>query len=92
MKEQNIITVSDHIVQHNLAVWDNHDHDRTTHGYILSNTGAKFLLDKFKNDTINSTDAIDFWLMNSFIKNNIKIYSTAPLLCWSPMAGDSDIR
>ena len=92
MKPSSIIKVSDYIVQHNVADWYNHDHDRTTHGYIISNRGAKFLLDRFEKGNIGPRDAIDFWMMNSFMEKDINIYSSNPLLCWSPISGDSDIR
>jgi len=92
MKPTSITPVSDNICQHNTTDWYNLDHDRTTHGYIISNLGAKFLLDKFLNTTIDKQGAIDFWLMNTFLNNNIKVYSSVPLICWSPITGDSDIR
>ena len=92
MKNENMTAVSDNICKHNLNNWCNFDHDRTTHGYIISNAGAKFLLEKIKNTTINQQDAIDFWLMNTFKNKNINIYNSFPLLCWSPIVGDSDIR
>jgi len=31
-------------------------------------------------------------MINNFIKYNIPVYNSVPLLCHSPMDGDSDIR
>ena len=90
MKSESVIPINGHINRHNVANWYNHDHDRTTHGYIISNRGAKFLLEQFNNST--RFEQIDHWMMNTFVNNNVKVYSSVPLLCWSPLVGDSDIR
>jgi GR25 family glycosyltransferase involved in LPS biosynthesis len=98
------IKVNDYIVQHNVSNWNGHSHDRTTHGYLLSLAGAKYLLEQFnktvpKNginftNTINDCPVdhapIDRWMLEQFKYKTI--YNSVPLLCWSPAVGDSDIR
>ena len=49
-----------------------------------------FLLDIFYNSIIDKQ--IDHWLIEIFNKYNYSIYSSQPLLCYSPLVGDSDIR
>ena len=65
-------------------------HDRTTIGYILSNRGAKLLLDLYEKET--EIDVCDGFLIRSLMKLKIPIYSTNPLICWTPFVWDSDIR
>ena len=65
-------------------------HDRTTIGYILSFRGAELLLDLYEKET--EIDVCDVFLINSLMKLKIPIYSTNPLICWTPFVWDSDIR
>ena len=65
-------------------------HDRTTIGYILSFRGAELLLDLYEKAT--EIDVCDVFLINSLMKLKIPIYSTCPLICWTPFVWDSDIR
>jgi GR25 family glycosyltransferase involved in LPS biosynthesis len=93
MKKRNSSIVSDNIIKHKINgdSIDNYDTDRTAHAYIVSNIGARKLLDYFYSlKVINNP--IDDLMLNYFIKNNIPIYNSFPLLCHSPMVGDSDIR
>jgi GR25 family glycosyltransferase involved in LPS biosynthesis len=92
----NCLQISNNIIQHNL--YDNKndnmnvrfDLDRTTHSYIISKSTALFLLKIFYK---NITDRpVDHWLIECFNKFKYNIYSTQPLLCYSPLVGDSDIR
>ena len=87
----NGIKISANIAKHNFS--EKHDGwelDRTTHGYILSNHGAKILVDMFeKSDYVNP---VDTFLMHTFRDLNIPIYNTSPLICYSPLVSDSDIR
>ncbi len=64
-------------------------HERTTHGYIITNNIAKLLIEIFNNTT--QFDAVDQFIIHK-LKEKTPIYNTIPLLCWSPMIGDSDIR
>ena len=65
-------------------------HDRTTIGYILSFRGAKLLLDLYEKET--EIDVCDGFLIRCLMKLKIPIYSTKPLICWTPFVWDSDIR
>ena len=97
MNSKNCISLSPNVDQHpnfdeNISkMWVNVEHDRTTHAYIISNKGANILINEYKiNPEINI--AIDHWLLHVFFKNKIKIYNSRPLLCYSPLFKDSDIR
>jgi len=89
-KSDNCLKISDNLVKHIKNNNDRDNLDRTTHSYIISKYTAKFLLDIFYNSKINI--AIDHWLIETFNKFNYSIYSSQPLLCYSPLVGDSDIR
>jgi GR25 family glycosyltransferase involved in LPS biosynthesis len=88
-KTQNCLKISDNLVKH-INNNDRSNLDRTTHSYIISKYTAGFLLDIFYNSKINIP--IDHWLIETFNKFNYSIYSSQPLLCYSPLIGDSDIR
>jgi len=104
MNPDNYTKITDNIVQHKYN--DNYifnknptnndltfriDTDRTTHSYIISKNICKLLLDVF-NKSNNIDIPIDFWIIETLHYNNIKIYSCNPLLCYSDLVGDSDIR
>ena len=92
MNLNNCTKISDNIVKHDLYKIDQSiDCDRTTHAYIISFKLAKFLLNIFNTETNMITIPIDHWIIQS-ININFNIYSSYPLLCYSPMIGDSDIR
>jgi len=92
----NCSLVTNNIIQHNL--YDNKngdmnirvDLDRTTHSYIISKSTALFLLNVFYKSVTDTP--VDHWLIECFNKFKCNIYSTQPLLCYSPLVGDSDIR
>ena len=85
------IPITDKIVKHNFAEnqhgWEL---DRTAHAYILSNRGAKILVDKF--EETEYVNAVDTFIMHTFRDLNIPIYNTNPLICYCPLVSDSDIR
>ena len=85
------IPITDKIVKHNFAEnqhgWEL---DRTAHAYILSNRGAKILVDKF--EETEYVNAVDTFIMHTFRDLNIPIYNTSPLICYCPLVSDSDIR
>lgn len=87
----NYIKYNDYIVQTNFEKFNNKEMERTTHGYIISNKGSKYLLDIF-DKTEKITPPIDHWLLNNFKNNNLPVYNSMPLVCYSPLVGDSDIR
>ena len=88
---KNCLKISDNLVKHiNNNDNDRSNLDRTTHSYIISKYTAEILLDVFYNSTINIP--FDHWLMQTFNNYNYTIYSSQPLLCYSPLIGDSDIR
>ena len=84
---------TNNIYKHNIYIgrWFNNYHDRTTHAYIISNKCAKLLVETFHNVNIINIP-IDNWLLKIITENKIQIYNSNPLLCYSPLIGDSDIR
>jgi GR25 family glycosyltransferase involved in LPS biosynthesis len=87
------LKISENLVKHidnNLNNTDRFNLDRTTHSYIISKYTAGFLLDIFYNSIIDKP--IDHWLIKTFNKYNYSIYSSQPLICYSPLVGNSDIR
>jgi glycosyl transferase family 25 len=82
--------ISERIVKH-LHLNNPHDSDRTAHAYIVSQRLAKFILDIFNMVNIIQLP-LDHWILRVSILNDIKIYNAFPLLCYSPLVGDSDIR
>jgi len=91
MKPENYFHITDNIIEHNLIKYSMSEHDRTTCGYVISKNIAKLLLDEFNKDTIINI-ALDHWMLKIFRDNNIKIYDSKPLLCYSPWMSESDIR
>ena len=81
--------INENICQSDFDNFNNHYHERTTHGYIITLKIAKLLIEIFNN--IKIPDAIDQFMIHK-LKNIIPIYNTVPLLCYSPINGDSDIR
>ena len=94
-KSNNCSQISDNLIKHNFYqengdVNIRYNLDRTTHSYIITKSTALFLLNQF-NTNINCL-AVDHWLIECFNKFKYNIYSTQPLLCYSPFVGDSNIR
>jgi GR25 family glycosyltransferase involved in LPS biosynthesis len=94
MSSKNCTQVSEHIIQHtkSYTYQDRLDLDRTLHAYIISNAGARLLLNSFHHYWTIVNDAIDLWMLQTFLACGTPIYSAQPLLCYSPNNGNSDIR
>jgi len=90
--------ITENIVSHKLSNWDmrdNNNHDRGTYSYIIS----KDLASKFINYCENGYNfdsyipQIDHWMIKTCVDNNIPIYNSHPLVCFSDHSSkDSDIR
>jgi GR25 family glycosyltransferase involved in LPS biosynthesis len=89
------ISFSNKIVSHVQIKWEQRswrNHDRTTHGYIISYNLAKFFIDCF-NRNMYLDCAIDNWMLRICMNNNIKILNASPLLSYSAVnSKESDIR
>lgn len=90
MKPDNCVKKSDHIVQSKIdnGHINKPDIDRTTHSYIITREGAKFLLDQFENSS-RIDKPIDHWLID--VLPNESVYHSYPLLCYSPLFSQSDV-
>ena len=86
------IKIDENIVQHKINTWNGIYHDRTTHAYIINYKLAEIFLKEFLNSDNIDLPPVDHFMMKTLIKYNIPIYNTSPLICWSPINGDSDIR
>lgn len=84
------IDISQTVYQHNDRNWNNRLHERTTHCYILTYESAKFLIELFNIQPF--PQPVDQFIIHSFRDLRIPVHSTNPLVCWSPIIGDSDIR
>lgn len=84
-----IYNISQNIVQ-NREEYNNFFHDRTTHSYIISKKMAQNFLDNFNKSNLHIP--IDNWILDVSMRMKIKIYNSNPLLCYSPMNSNSDIR
>jgi glycosyl transferase family 25 len=80
-----------YIIKHNKNAIPIHDIHRTTHAYIIYKHTALILLNEFNKASIIQKP-IDNWLFTILADNNVDVHSTLPLLCHSPLIGDSDIR
>lgn len=84
--------VTEHIAKHRVSKWSPWDHDRTTHAYLVSLEGAATLLNAFRATTSPIQIPVDYWILQTFLSLYQPIYNSVPLLCHSPLVGDSDIR
>lgn len=90
--DTHLIKVNDKIYKHNHEnQWNMMIHERTTHGYIITSRLARFLIHLFEINETNNEE-IDHHMIHTFRGLNLPYYSTYPLVCWSPMISDSDIR
>ena len=90
MTPQTSIKVNEKIVFHDYTKWNPAYHDRTLHAYIITYKLAKFFLELF--NIISDPPPIDHFIIKYLLYNKIPVHSSLPLICWSPMIGDSDIR
>ena len=87
--------VTEHIAKHRVSQtrpWQPLEHDRTTHAYLISLEGAASLLEAFRINTKPIQIPVDYWILQTFFSLYQPIYNSVPLLCHSPLVGDSDIR
>jgi len=91
MPSHSITNISEIIGTYNYISWDPALHDRTTHSYIISFHMANLLITLFENSNFSNLQ-LDHFIIQSLKMNKIPIYTTLPLVCWSPAVGDSDIR
>lgn len=95
MEQHTCRNITQNIVAHNNVNWNHRDqgnHDRTTHSYIISNTLAKQFIQYFENN-VELYLAVDHWMIKYCMNNQIPIYNSYPLLCYSDACSpDSDIR
>lgn len=86
------IHVNDHICTHDYhADWDGMDMDRTTHAYVISRTHASYMVGQLESG-FDATTPVDHLLTRTSQMTQTPMFNTLPLLCYSPMSGDSDIR
>ena len=83
--------MSDTIVKHGSVPWIGGDMDRTLHAYIISKDMAQLCINEFYRSVIIN-QAVDSWILAVCRKYSLPIYNMYPLLCHSPLKGDSDIR
>jgi len=95
MKEGTYSQITESIVTHKNMNWCNRDcynDDRTLHAYIISHKLANKLI-KFIENNHSLNIPIDHWIIMLCMDNNIPIYNSNPLLCYSEfISKDSDIR
>ncbi len=90
--------ITENIVSHKLSNWharDWNNHDRWAHSYVITKELALKFLNYCKNNyNFNSPlPALDHWMIKTCVDNNISIYNSYPLLCFSDLnSKDSDIR
>jgi len=92
MKPTSCTAITANITKHQCNTWAPWDHDRTTHAYLLSLEGARELLQAFQRTVAPIQIPVDYWILQTFLSTGTAIYNSVPLLCHSPMVGDSDIR
>jgi len=78
------------VVQSNFNKFNGVYHDRTAHGYIINIRIAKLLIEIFNNT--QDPDEVDHFIIRKLRSLEIPVYNSVPLLCYSPIVGDSDIR
>ena len=78
------------LITHNFKTDNNMYHERTTHAYIISNKLARFYLDLI--NISYPTIEVDKFMVDVLKKLDLPMHSINPLVCWSPMISDSDIR
>jgi GR25 family glycosyltransferase involved in LPS biosynthesis len=90
MSTEYTLPVAQYICQSNMKKFLNTVHERTTHAYVITLKLAKLFLEIF--NTVPNPGQLDHFMIQKLKALDIPVYSTIPLLCHSPMVGDSDIR
>jgi GR25 family glycosyltransferase involved in LPS biosynthesis len=90
MSTEYTLPVGQYICQSNMKKFLNTVHERTTHAYVITLKLAKLFLEIF--NTVPNPGQLDHFMIQKLKALEIPVYSTIPLLCHSPMVGDSDIR
>jgi len=67
------------------------NYDRTAHSYIIDKSTALLLIKSILNEKYFNLP-LDHYILNVLIDRNENIYSSNPLICYSPFIGDSNIR
>lgn len=67
------------------------DLDRTTHAYVISLQCARLLCNELETKYDCCTQ-LDHFMLRFILKNNYIVHNSQPLIAWSPMNSDSDIR
>jgi GR25 family glycosyltransferase involved in LPS biosynthesis len=95
MEPGTFIPITQNIVSHTNVKWNNRNvinHDRCAHAYIISYSLAEYFIRCFESK-IYLNVAFDHWMIRLCMDNDITIYNSYPLLCYSDgWSKDSDIR
>ena len=91
---KNVINVSENIVKHEKVypIKNRDDLDRTTHAYIISLQAANNLCLEFEENFNQNILQLDHFIIKYLLTNDFDILNSQPLLCWSELNGNSDIR
>tara|TARA_B100001996_G_scaffold92919_1_gene69315 strand:+ start:8788 stop:10137 length:1350 start_codon:yes stop_codon:yes gene_type:complete len=92
---KDVINVSENIVKHEnvYPIKNGADLDRTAHAYIISLQAARNLCSEFEeNFNPDILPPLDHFIIKYLLTNDFDILNSQPLLCWSELNGDSDIR
>lgn len=91
---QNVIPVTEHIVKTDYSKWNPVQHDRTAHAYIISKQCCQLFLDSISTNSNHYWEKgpVDHYMVGLLRHLGKDTYHCSPLLCHSPMVGDSDIR
>lgn len=88
---KNATHVSNNIVTFDTMI-NNKDQDRTTHAYIISLQCARLYCDEIQNNPDVLKMPVDHFMLRFLLDKKHPILNAQPLINWSPMRGDSDIR
>ena len=93
MKTENCCKINNFLVKEELKgkKYDGWDCDRTTQAYIIHKDCAKLLLDSISIRKFCKRP-VDHYMLQVLRFYKKDIFSSYPLLCYSPRNGDSDIR
>ena len=92
MKMKNCVKINEFLVKEKLeGKYDGWDCDRTTQAYIIHKDCAKLLLNSISIRKFCKRP-VDHYILQVLRFYKKDILSSYPLLCYSPIKGDSDIR